>query len=639
MTDAELIDRYTASQDEAAFAEIVSRHSGMVYRVCCRILGDPHESEDASQAVFIVLMRKAGSLRRKQDLSAWLYGVAVHVALQALRKRTRRSRMEEEYTMLRETGRKGKTETDAERILVHLDRELRKLSAVQRQAVILRYLEGKSQKEAAGIAGCPQGTLGRRASDGLASLRKRLARSGFAFGTVPLRSLLESEAEAEIPETLASSVLYASKRAAGSIEADGAVMELAEGVMKMMIWQKVKLAAVYVSAALVVTFTAVLPVVLKANEKGADTVIQGKGSEAHRQGKPETRTALFCIETLDGIFGFIDKKGNIVVKPEFGGAGPFSEGLAAVNVGGKSNIWGTVGGKWGYIDISGRMTVQPQFDSAHPFSEGLARVSIEKKGMYIDRKGSIQIVLADHTHYYWDFSEGLARFRVIPGGFGYMDKKGATVIKPGFQGAKDFKEGLAAVKVDEKWGYIDENGTFVIKPRFSFAYSFSGEVAVVHARIPSGRGYINGPAQLMDKKGKIITDPGRFDFEYIGKFSEGLAPVRVRTGKKKTKYGYINKKGRIVIPPRFDNADEFSEGLAAVRVGKRGYGYIDINGTFTIEPQFGRAYPFSAGLAKVGLKGRRSLSRTLDAVKEAYINTAGKMVYRQEVRVLNPMVN
>ncbi len=79
MTDAELLVAYSSRQDEGAFGELMRRHGTMVYRACHRLLKDPHEAEDASQAVFVVLARKAGGLR-KGDLAAWLYRVAHHVA-------------------------------------------------------------------------------------------------------------------------------------------------------------------------------------------------------------------------------------------------------------------------------------------------------------------------------------------------------------------------------------------------------------------------------------------------------------------------------------------------------------------------------------------------------------------------------
>ena len=119
--------------------------------------------------------------------------------------------------MLREARvEQGDVDVNRQKALENLDRELGALSAIQREAVILRYLKGYSEKEAARIAGCPQGTLGRRASDGIARLRKRLAKQGFALGTTVFLGLLEAEARAAVPQTLLPSIVAASKVAAAS---------------------------------------------------------------------------------------------------------------------------------------------------------------------------------------------------------------------------------------------------------------------------------------------------------------------------------------------------------------------------------------------------------------------------------------
>jgi formylglycine-generating enzyme required for sulfatase activity len=141
-----------------------------------------------------------------------------------------------------------------------LDQELARLSAVLRQAVVLRYLQGNSEKQAAELAACPQGTLSRRASDGIAKLRQRLAKRGVALGGVALASLLTSEASAAVLETLIPSILATVKAAvATTATATGATSTaaiLAKGAMKAMFIAKVKMVAAVV-AAVVVTGTVV----------------------------------------------------------------------------------------------------------------------------------------------------------------------------------------------------------------------------------------------------------------------------------------------------------------------------------------------------------------------------------------------
>jgi RNA polymerase sigma factor (sigma-70 family) len=264
-SDVELLKAYAGARDEAAFAELVARHGPMVYRACLRILGNGHDAEEASQATFVVLLRKAGRLSGGGDLAAWLHSVARHVALRSRRGRLRRSRSEEDAAMLRsaesvvpEPGAGGPALGE------DLDRELAALSAGQRQAVVLRYLEGRSEKEAAEVAGVPVGTLSRRASDGLERLRARLCQRGQVLGAAALVGLLGAEATAAVPAALLPSILAVTKLAAagaaagtagivGAVGAQHAVpLQLAEGAMKAMFWIKVKLAAaVLVGAAAV----------------------------------------------------------------------------------------------------------------------------------------------------------------------------------------------------------------------------------------------------------------------------------------------------------------------------------------------------------------------------------------------------
>ncbi len=252
LSDNDLIRAYANSGDEKAFAEIARRHGGMVYRACLRVLGDPHAAEDASQAVFEVLVRKARSLRRVRDLAAWLHGVARKAALMARRTASRRAKREEEVGMLRPSG-AGPDFAEQQAIAELLDGELARLSRAERQAVILRHLEGRSEAESAEIAACPLGTLSRRASQGLARMRARFSGRGVSLSAGALAGALAVEAAASLPETLLPSMLVATKTAA--VGAAGAVTGaslITEGVLKAMLWTKIKIAAAVLAAATVV---------------------------------------------------------------------------------------------------------------------------------------------------------------------------------------------------------------------------------------------------------------------------------------------------------------------------------------------------------------------------------------------------
>jgi RNA polymerase sigma factor (sigma-70 family) len=252
-TDAALLKAYVMEQDEAAFGELACRHGPLVYRVCRGLLKDAHEAEDCTQAVFVVLMRKARSLRGEMNLAAWLYGVARHVSLHAAEARARRAEHEEGVAMARQKDRRAVETSAASSLMDLVYRELGALSKIERQAVLLRYLEGRSEKEAAEIAGCPQGTLSRRASNGMAKLRERLAKCGQTTTLSSFVSLLETSAQIPVPESLLSSTLTTTKLATTEA-AKNAVHSLAKGVTNMMFWAKVKTAAIACAAVVLFGF-------------------------------------------------------------------------------------------------------------------------------------------------------------------------------------------------------------------------------------------------------------------------------------------------------------------------------------------------------------------------------------------------
>jgi len=300
-------------------------------------------------------------------------------------------------------------------------------------------------------------------------------------------------------------------------------------------------------------------------------------------------------------YGYIDKTGQIVIKPQFDRAGNFSEGLAEVKV----------GDKYGYIDKTGQVVITPQFDDTHPFSEGLAQVKVGDKCSYIDKMG--RVVIAPQFDTAWRFSDGLA-YVIIGGKYGYIDKTGRVVIAPQFNNiVGEFSNGLAYVKIGGefgwtskpdggKYGYIDKTGQMVIAPQFDTAWRFSDGLAYV--KIGDKYGYI-------DKTGRVVITP---QFSSAGSFSEGLAWVLGIWRNVGCKYGCIDKTGRVVIAPQFDIAyssheglASFHEGLSAVIIDYK-YGYIDKTGRVVIAPLFDYAGEFSEGLASVKIGGKQDTS-------------------------------
>ncbi len=243
-TDAELLRAFAGQADSDAFSEIVARYGSMVYRVCFRVLANQHEAEDASQAVFMTLMRKASMLRREEPLGSWFHTVARHAALTVARARANRRRREQAAAELLDDwhGQEvGEVRRDA--VLGILDEELSALTTAQRQAVILRHLQGLSEKEAAAVLGCAPHTLSCRASEGVANLRRRLIRRGCTLGVPALVAVLEAEASASVPQALIPSLVAVPQlMAAGTAAAGtGNSVIIMEGTLRAMLMVKIKM--------------------------------------------------------------------------------------------------------------------------------------------------------------------------------------------------------------------------------------------------------------------------------------------------------------------------------------------------------------------------------------------------------------
>jgi len=166
LTDRQLVERLFAGPDDAAFEALVRRHGPMVYRVCWRVLQQEQDTEDAFQTVFVLLARKLPGVRRRDSLASWLHGVAHRVALDARKRAARRRRHEGRVPFARPAPPDDITWKELRTVL---DAELAGLPERQRLPLILCYLEGRSQEEAAGQLGWSKSTLIRRLGAGVAS--------------------------------------------------------------------------------------------------------------------------------------------------------------------------------------------------------------------------------------------------------------------------------------------------------------------------------------------------------------------------------------------------------------------------------------------------------------------------------------
>ena len=144
MTDRELLAQYAEKGSMEAFTEVVGRYSATVYSTCRRILGDDHAAEDAAQATFLLLMRKARKLPRRVILSGWLFRTSEGVARNALRARSRRARREREAAAMREAE-TGRVAASFREVMPLLDAALARLPCRQQEALVLRYFRGLSR--------------------------------------------------------------------------------------------------------------------------------------------------------------------------------------------------------------------------------------------------------------------------------------------------------------------------------------------------------------------------------------------------------------------------------------------------------------------------------------------------------------
>jgi RNA polymerase sigma factor (sigma-70 family) len=245
LTDRQLLEAFTARRDGEAFAALVRRHGPMVLGVCRRLLADVNDVDDAFQATFLVLVQKAGALRRPDLLGNWLYGVACRVAVNARSHAARRRAHERQAA---ETQRPVPPDDHTLGELRHvLDQELERLPDRYRAPVVLCYLEGKTNDEAAGELGWSRGTLAGRLHRARGLLRARLGRRGYAppEGAFPAILCRHLAAPAVPPALAASAVRVGLLVAAGEATpgASATTLGLTAGVLRAMALTRVKTAA------------------------------------------------------------------------------------------------------------------------------------------------------------------------------------------------------------------------------------------------------------------------------------------------------------------------------------------------------------------------------------------------------------
>jgi len=326
---------------------------------------------------------------------------------------------------------------------------------------------------------------------------------------------------------------------------------------------------------------------------------------ASSQSKPAGK--ILARAELHKKFGCIDLKGSEIVPIQYDDIGSWGYGLIAVNKGGKAVDYHMEGGKWGYCNENGKLVIPLQYEKTETFSEELAAVKIDGK-------------------------------------WGFIDTTGKMAIQPRYDETRMFAGGLCAVCVKKKWGYINVRGEMMIRPEYTEAFEFDKGVAKVYAgkldNDMTGERATGGYC-IINKKGQRLIGP---IFAYIGIWHEGFAKVK----DSRNKVGFVNRQGKIVVPLVYDEADDFSEGLAPVGKMVKGpddvpdaqyeYGYVNTDGRLVISGPFSRAETFYKGLAIVGKGVQKSSSffaynvadhsivDSADQPKYALINKSGKYV-------------
>jgi RNA polymerase sigma factor (sigma-70 family) len=212
LTDVQLVQLFIADRDAGAFQVLVGRHGPRVLRVCRQVLGRSADADDAFQATFLVLARKAGSIRNLVSLGHWLHGVAHRIAVRSRADSVRR-RLIESKVSPRLSYPLAEADVEVEDLRRVLHEEIDQLPARVREPILLCYLEGWTNDEAARVIGCPTSTLKERLARGRELLRSRLARRGVMLTPLLLLLLAPGRAQAEeVPANLLRATVSAMKR-------------------------------------------------------------------------------------------------------------------------------------------------------------------------------------------------------------------------------------------------------------------------------------------------------------------------------------------------------------------------------------------------------------------------------------------
>ena len=268
--DMALVRDYAASESETAFTTLVARHIALVHSAALRQVQDPHLAQDITQAVFIILARKAGSLGPDTILSDWLYRTTGYVAAETLRTRRRRALREQEAYM--QSTLNESPDGAWKQLSPLLDEAMAGLNERDRTALVLRFFENKTASEIAAALRVNEDAAQKRVKRALEKLRAVFHKRGVVLTTVMIAGAVSAHSVQAAP--LAMTSLITTVAVTKGAAAGGSTLTLVKGVLKLMAWTKMKMVVALAAASLLVVGTTTV-------------VVQGLGQTAQTL-KPET---------------------------------------------------------------------------------------------------------------------------------------------------------------------------------------------------------------------------------------------------------------------------------------------------------------------------------------------------------------